>query len=88
MTERPSRNMLVLEEASKPTAQYIYLPAFKKTRRIAARQSSEAFLGSDFTYGDLDRQHLILRYHQIMRFDAALARIRVYCVLPPTSARS
>ena len=37
---------------------------------------------------DLDRQHLILRYHQIVRFDAALARIRVYCVLPPTSARS
>lgn len=37
---------------------------------------------------DLDQQHLTVRYHQIVRFDAALARIRVYCALPLTSARS
>lgn len=37
---------------------------------------------------DLDQQHLTLRYHQIVRFDTAMERIRVYCALPPTSARS
>lgn len=37
---------------------------------------------------DLDQRHLTLRYHQIVRFDAAIERVRVYCALPPTSARS
>jgi len=37
---------------------------------------------------DLDQRHLTLRFHQIVRFDEALAAIRVYCATPSMSARS
>jgi hypothetical protein len=31
----------------------LYLPAFKKVRRIASSAKSESFMGSDFTYEDM-----------------------------------
>jgi len=34
--------------------QYMYLPALKVTRRIAGSQKNAKFLGSQFTYGDLE----------------------------------
>jgi uncharacterized protein len=33
---------------------YLYLPAFKRVRRIAAAQKNGAFMGSDFTYADME----------------------------------
>jgi len=36
---------------------YVYMPAYKKTQRIAARQKSGKFAGTDFTYQDLGTQH-------------------------------
>lgn len=33
---------------------YMYLPAFKRTRRIVASARNGAFMGSDFTYADLE----------------------------------
>lgn len=33
--------------------QYLYLPALKKVRRIAAGHATDSFMGSDFTYMDL-----------------------------------
>lgn len=34
--------------------QYLYLPAFKKTRRISGSAKNGSFMGSDFTYADLE----------------------------------
>ena len=33
---------------------WIYLPALRKTRRIVSAQRSQSFLGSEFSYGDLN----------------------------------
>ncbi len=33
---------------------YVYLPAYKKTRRIAAHIKNQKFVGTDFTYEDLE----------------------------------
>lgn len=33
--------------------QYIYLPGLKRTRRIAGREREGSFMGSDFTYADM-----------------------------------
>jgi hypothetical protein len=35
-------------------SRYLYLPALKKSRRISAGEDSDSFMGSDFTYEDLD----------------------------------
>ncbi|MBI4509984.1 MAG: outer membrane lipoprotein-sorting protein [Deltaproteobacteria bacterium] len=35
---------------------YLYLPAFKRTRRIAGSQKTGAFMGSDFTYADMENR--------------------------------
>jgi len=44
---------LVIERPDGPPDQYLYLPALKKVRRIAAGQATDSFMGSDFSYLDL-----------------------------------
>jgi outer membrane lipoprotein-sorting protein len=36
---------------------YVYLPAFRKTRRIAAHVRNQTFLGTDFSYEDMASAH-------------------------------
>ncbi|MBW2268384.1 MAG: outer membrane lipoprotein-sorting protein [Deltaproteobacteria bacterium] len=38
--------------------QWLYLPALKKTKRIASGDKSGAFMGSDFTYSDMTDRNL------------------------------
>jgi hypothetical protein len=44
---------LMLQRGKDEAEQYIYLPAMKRTRRIAGRERSGNFMGSDFTYADM-----------------------------------
>lgn len=44
---------LVSERPDGLPDQYLYLPALKKVRRIAAGHATDSFMGSDFTYMDL-----------------------------------
>jgi outer membrane lipoprotein-sorting protein len=44
---------LVLEPDSPSEKMYLYLPAFKKIRRIAGSAKSRSFMGSDFSYDDI-----------------------------------
>lgn len=44
---------LTIVEKGKPSDQWLYLPALKKSRRIKGGNADEPFLGSDFTMGDL-----------------------------------
>jgi hypothetical protein len=44
---------LMLERGKDDSEQYIYLPGIKRTRRIAGRERDGSFMGSDFTYADM-----------------------------------
>lgn len=37
---------------------YLYLPALKRSRRISGNSRSNAFMGTDFSFADLDRRDL------------------------------
>ena len=39
---------------NKMADQWIYLPQLRKIRRVSVRDSSDSFLGSDLTYGDIE----------------------------------
>jgi hypothetical protein len=41
------------DEAGKDDDQWLYLPALKKTKRIASSDKSGSFMGSDFSYADM-----------------------------------
>jgi outer membrane lipoprotein-sorting protein len=40
-------------DSEKDDDQWLYLPALKKTKRIASSDKSSSFMGSDFTYSDM-----------------------------------
>jgi hypothetical protein len=47
-------SILVFDYESKTDDVWIYLPALRKTRRIVSSQRSQSFMGSEFSYGDLN----------------------------------
>lgn len=49
---------LFVERKDQPDEHWIYLPAYKKARRITAKERGTAFGGSDLTYADLERHEL------------------------------
>lgn len=55
------------DEAGKDDDQWLYLPALKKVKRISASSKDNNFMGSDFTYEDMENRnperdnHIILR---------------------------
>lgn len=57
---------LLVEHSDGDDDMWIYLPALKKTRRIASSNKSESFVGTDLSYGDVighkvaDWQHKII----------------------------
>jgi hypothetical protein len=44
---------LTYSRVNAPDDQWIYLPALKRVKRIASRNKSSSFMGSEFTYEDL-----------------------------------
>ncbi len=44
---------LSLENKGRGSDQWIYLPALKKVRRIAASEGNKSFMGTDLTYDDM-----------------------------------
>jgi len=49
---------LVIENIGRDDDQWLYLPAFNKSRRISSSNETDYFVGSDFTYEDLSREDL------------------------------
>jgi hypothetical protein len=47
--------VLMREQQGGSAEQYIYLSGLKRTRRIAGREREGSFMGSDFTYADMER---------------------------------
>lgn len=46
--------ILVYDYEAKPDDVWIYLPALRKTRRVVSTQRAQSFMGSEFSYGDLN----------------------------------
>ena len=46
------------DESGKDDDQWLYLPALRKTKRIASSDRSGSFMGSDFSYADLTSRDL------------------------------
>jgi hypothetical protein len=46
--------VLLREQKGGSSEQYIYLSGLKRTRRIAGREREGSFMGSDFTYADME----------------------------------
>src|SRR5215510_8644048 len=46
--------VLVFDYEDKADDVWIYLPALRKTRRIVSSQRTQSFMGSEFSYGDLN----------------------------------
>ncbi len=50
--------MLTWSHALKPDDQWLYLPSLKRVKRIASRNKSGPFMGSEFAYEDLASQEV------------------------------
>ncbi len=47
---------LQIQNDNRDDDRFIYLPALKRARRVAASQRSTAFMGTDFNFSDIDRR--------------------------------
>lgn len=50
--------LLLERPGAEPDDMHLYLPALKRTRRIAGNQKDGAFMGSDFSYADMENRDI------------------------------
>ena len=58
---------------------WLYLPAFRKVRRIASRARKENFMGSDFTYENMEKRKLKDYTYKLLR-EETLGEYQCYVV--------
>ncbi|UCE84850.1 MAG: outer membrane lipoprotein-sorting protein [Deltaproteobacteria bacterium] len=61
LTEPPylrGMTFMTLEADNRRNDTFVYLPSVGRTRRISTSKRGDAFLGSDLTYEDFERQHV------------------------------
>ncbi len=59
--------MLSREQESGETAQWLYMPALGRSRRIAPSSRDDSFMGSDFSYEDLETRRADRDEHRFLR---------------------
>ena len=57
------------DEYEKDDDQWLYLPALRKSKRIASSDKSGSFMGSDFSYSDMTRKNLDAYDFKIIKED-------------------
>lgn len=55
------------DDSDKDDDQWLYLPALKKVKRIAASDKSGSFMGSDFTYADMSTPDIEDYSYELMK---------------------
>ena len=66
----------------------LYLPAFKKVRRVESQQQSGSFMASDFSYSDITAAHVSDFDHKLTKTEACPGTATVKCwVIESTPAR-
>ncbi|MFQ3621019.1 MAG: outer membrane lipoprotein-sorting protein [Spirochaetales bacterium] len=58
---------LAIENEGRDDDKWIYLPALKRVRRIAASEGGSSFMGSDFTYDDMSERDVDKDDHKLLR---------------------
>ncbi len=62
--------VLIHSKVVEDDAQWIFLPAFKRVKRISSTNKSTPFMGSEFSYEDLSSQELEKYENHYVRHDA------------------
>ncbi|MGQ9616098.1 MAG: outer membrane lipoprotein-sorting protein [Spirochaetota bacterium] len=57
---------LQIENPDREDDKWIYLPALKRVRRIAASEGGQSFMGTDFTYDDMSERKVERDYHELI----------------------
>jgi hypothetical protein len=66
------------ENMDRDDDQFLFLPALKRSRRIAGSQREKSFVNSDYTYEDLERrkpeldQHKIVGHEKVLGYDCVV----------------
>ncbi len=55
------------DDANKDDDQWLYLPALKKVKRISSSSKDNEFMGSDFTYADMEKRHPDEDVHKLLK---------------------
>jgi hypothetical protein len=76
---------LMIDRGAEQSEQYIYLPGLKRTRRIVGREREGSFMGSDFTYADMQRVDAKYTKHKRLP-DEKLGEDAVYVIESTLSA--
>lgn len=72
-------SFLLRERAGGPDEMWLYVPALKRARRIVGKARQGRFLGSDFTYSDLEARGL--KNARLRRLpDGRIARFECYVI--------
>ncbi len=59
-------SLLTVQNPKGEDDQFIYLPALHRTRRISSSEKSKSFLGTDFSYDDLQSRNVSAGVHTIL----------------------
>jgi hypothetical protein len=57
------------DNQDKDDDQWLYLPALKKTKRIASSDKSSSFMGTDFTYADMTKRNVDNYAYKLLKED-------------------
>lgn len=73
------------DDSDKDDDQWLYLPALKKTKRIASSDKSSSFMGSDFTYSDMTSRDIDdYKYRIVKESDVRGHKVWVMESIPKT----
>lgn len=60
-------SFLFLEKKGQEDEQHMYMPALKMVKRIAGAQKNARFMGSDFSYADMESRDMENARHKLLR---------------------
>jgi hypothetical protein len=73
--------LLSKDRPQEPADQWLYLPSYRRARRVAVHGAGDAFAGSDFNYADLARVRIEAGHHRLLDSQTVFGRD---CVLVET----
>jgi len=80
--------LLILNQADRPSDQWMWTPELERDRRIALQDRSTRFFGTDFSFEDLEERD-VAQYDYTMIGDEALGDVKTWKILAiPKASRS